>query len=83
MDIILARSPDFDAVISQESSDGKGDREKEDQEGLKQSLLIARMLLIYSAFTFFGTSAKRHLRQPCALSCRCQLLCCQVSPGAL
>ena len=25
MDIILARSPDFDAVISQESTEGKGD----------------------------------------------------------
>ncbi|CAL5222322.1 g4667 [Coccomyxa viridis] len=31
MDIILARSPDFDAVISQESSEGKGDTQKEEQ----------------------------------------------------
>ena len=34
MDIILARSPDFDAVISQESSEGKGDRHKEEPGGV-------------------------------------------------
>ena len=34
MDIILARSPDFDAVISQESSEGKGDTQKEEQGGV-------------------------------------------------
>ena len=37
MDIILARSPNFDAVISQESSEGKGDGQKVDQEGLMLS----------------------------------------------
>ena len=28
MEIILARSPDFDAVISQESSEGRGDTKR-------------------------------------------------------
>ncbi len=30
MDIILAKSADFDIVISEESSEGKGDRHKEE-----------------------------------------------------
>ncbi len=40
MDIILARSPDFDAVISQESSEGKVDKQKEDQGGLRSLALL-------------------------------------------
>ena len=38
MDIILARSPDFDAVINQESSEGKGDSHKEGPEGASLAL---------------------------------------------
>ena len=33
MDIILTKSASFDAVISQESSEGKGNRHQEQQEG--------------------------------------------------
>lgn len=39
MDIILAKSADFDIVISEESSEGKGDRHKEEHEGVTSMLL--------------------------------------------
>lgn len=72
MDIILARSPDFDAVISQESSEAKGDRYKDEPGGVSMNLLKSLSVAMRSTCGFFSMAARDIPRQPCtSLPCSC------------
>ena len=65
MDIILAKSASFDAVISQESSEGKGNRHHEQPEGSCSQHLPA---CITRAFThLLSPDSTQHASSPQAI----------------